>query len=87
MQYALSQSNNYNTCNLTDFETCIFNKVTNISVKNVGQNIFVMTTNYADSYDENDKTALAPILETFDKMKIPYNKSFPFHSINIYKSQ
>ena len=75
----------YGNCRLTDFEKYIFKKVTNIFGKDVGPNVFIMTTYCDDTYDENDKIDPAPVLDAFDELQIPYHISFPFNNKNIYK--
>ena len=75
---------NYNDNRLTKFERYVFENVTKIFGKDVGANIFVMTTCCGDVYDENEEIKQPVVLQHFETLKIPFHKSFPFNNKNIY---
>ena len=76
---------NYNDNRLTEFEKYIFENITNIFGKDVGNNIFIMTTCCDDMYDEKNETIKkSVVLEHFKKLNIPFKNSFPFNNKGIF---
>ena len=75
---------NYNQQRITQFERYIFESIITIFGKDVGVNIFVMTSFCDDVYDENEEIRQSVVLEQLCKLRIPFYKSFPFNNYQIY---